>query len=91
LKQKPDSRPKRQERQSFAHKKARIAAGFFVRRKNQLLDFGFFVDHVLANNRIEFFNFDFVRGSALVLVGGVEVAGVSGRHQTDQFTHDFLP
>jgi hypothetical protein len=76
---------------SLTHKKARIAAGFFVRDENQLLDFGFFVDHVLTNNRIEFFNFDFVRSRALVLVGGVEVAGVSGRHQTDQFTHDFLP
>jgi hypothetical protein len=66
-------------------------AGFFVRSKNQLLDFGFFVHHVLASYRIEFFDFDFVRSSALVLIGGVEVACVSARHQTDQFTHDYLP
>jgi hypothetical protein len=66
-------------------------AGSFVRRKNQLLDFGFFVHHVLASYRIEFFDFDFIRSSALVLIGGVEMACVSARHQTDQFTHDFLP
>jgi hypothetical protein len=35
-------------RHSLTHKKARIAAGFFVRDENQLLDFGFFVDHVLT-------------------------------------------
>ena len=44
--------------------------------------------NVLANPRIEFFDFDFVRSGALVLISGVEMACTSARHQTDQFTHD---
>jgi hypothetical protein len=64
---------------------------FFTRRKNQLLDFAFFVDHVLANNRIEFFDFDFIRSGALVLVGSVEMTSTGTRNQSDQFTHDLLP
>src|SRR5471032_346622 len=64
---------------------------FFVRGKNQLLDFAFFVDHVLANNRIIFLDLDFVRGSTLVLVGSVEVTSTGARDQTNQFTHDYLP
>jgi hypothetical protein len=61
---------------------------FFVRGKNQLLDFAFFVDHVLTNNRIKFLDLDFVRSSALVLVGSVEVTSTGARNQTNQFTHD---
>lgn len=74
----------------MSHKKGphREIRAFFVKKKNQLLDFGFFVDHVLANPRIEFFDFDFVRSGALVLISGVEMACTSARHQTDQFTHD---
>jgi hypothetical protein len=61
---------------------------FFVREKNQLLDFAFFVDHVLANNRIKFLDLDFVRGSTLVLVGSVEVTSTGARNHSNQFTHD---
>jgi hypothetical protein len=68
-----------------------LAIRAFFTEQNQLLDFAFFVDHVLANNRIEFFDFDFVRSGALVLVGRVEVTGTSTRNQSDQFTHDLLP
>ena len=63
----------------------------FFQVADQLLDLGFLVHHVLANNRIIFLDLDFVRGGALVLVGGVEVAGTGTRNQTDQFTHDVLP
>jgi len=61
---------------------------FFVRGKNQLLDFAFFVHHVLANARIEHALFELVRSSTLVLVGSVEVTSTGARNQTNQFTHD---
>jgi hypothetical protein len=38
-----------------------------------LLDLGFFVDHVLTNNRIVFLQFQFFGHGALVLGRGVEV------------------
>ena len=59
-------------------------------KPDQLLDLGFLVRHVLTHNRIELLDFDLVGGSALVFVGGVEVAGTGTGHQTDQFTHDEL-
>jgi hypothetical protein len=40
-----------------------------------LLDLGFFIDHVLTNNRIEFLQFQFFGHGALVLGRGVEVTG----------------
>ena len=46
---------------------------------DQLLDLGFLVHHVLAYDRIEFLDFDLIGGGALVLVGGVEVAGTSDK------------
>jgi len=59
-------------------------------RRPDLLNLGFFVDHVLAGNRIEFLDLELVRGGALVLVGRVEMAGAGRRFEFDFFTHDCL-
>jgi hypothetical protein len=64
---------------------------FFHKKENQLLDFAFFVDHVLANARVEHFLFELVRGSTLVLVGSVEVTSTGARDHSNQFTHDLAP
>ena len=64
---------------------------FFHKEENQLLDFAFFVDHVLANARVEHFLFELVRGSTLVLVGSVEVTSTGARDHSNQFTHDIAP
>jgi len=42
--------------------------------RGNLFELGFLVFDVLAHNRIEFGNFDFLRGGALVLGCGVEMA-----------------
>jgi hypothetical protein len=42
---------------------------------------------VLADNRIVFHYFHLVRGVALVLDGGVEMAGVGAGYEFDFFTH----
>jgi hypothetical protein len=39
-----------------------------------LFDLCFFVDHVFANHRVEFFNFHFFRHGTLVLGGGIKMA-----------------
>ena len=46
-----------------------------------LLNFGFFVDHVLANNWIKLLDFHLVRHSPLVLISGVVVASLGTRNQ----------
>ena len=53
-----------------------------------LLDFGFFVDHVLADNWIKFLDFHLVRHSALVLISGVVVSSLSARNQLYQISHN---
>src|SRR5690606_7219770 len=63
----------------------------FPSSADQLLDLGFLVDHVLAHDRIVLLDLDLVGRGALVLVGGVEVAGTGAGHQTDQVTHDSSP
>jgi len=56
-----------------------------------LLDFGFVVDNVLANHGIKFLDGHFVRHVALVLVGGIEVAGAGAGYQSDLVTHLRIP
>ncbi|AMO46546.1 Hypothetical protein AKI40_0116 [Enterobacter sp. FY-07] len=67
----------------------------FCSRKLKLFNFSFFVQHVLADNWIEFFQFQFFRLSTFVLRGGVEVTSTSGRNQldflTNTFSHDLYP
>ena len=48
------------------------APGFLNRLTPSLLDLGFFIDHVLARNRIVLFHFELVGDGPLVLVCGVE-------------------
>ena len=54
----------------------------------ELLDFGFFVNHVLADNWIKFLDFHLVRHSALVLISGVVVASLGTRNQLNQISHN---
>jgi hypothetical protein len=55
--------------------------------QNQLLDFAFFVDHVLANHGIKLFDFHFFGHIPLVFVGGVEVTSARGGVQTNLVAH----
>jgi hypothetical protein len=57
----------------------------------KLLQFGFFIKHMLACNRIKFLDLDLLRGGALVLVSGVEMAGTGAGFQFDLFTHIQYP
>lgn len=53
-----------------------------------LLDFGFFIDNVLANDRVEFLDFHLVGHISLVLAGRVVMSRPSRRNQFDFFSHD---
>jgi len=70
----------------YANKKARHCRAFSL-SEAQLFDFGFFVDHMLAHDGIELLDLHFIRHSALVLVGGVEVAGTGAGYESDFVTH----
>ena len=63
--------------------------GFLAARATgaELLQLGFLVDHVLAGNRVELFDFHLARHGPLVLGGGVEVTGAGGRFQFDLVAH----
>ena len=52
-----------------------------------LFDLGFFVDNMLANDRIKFLDLHFVRHGSLVLARGVVVPGSRRRYQFDLFSH----
>jgi hypothetical protein len=54
----------------------------------KLLEFGFLVFDVLAYDRIEFGNFDFLWLGALILGSGVEMAGSGRRFELYFFSHD---
>jgi hypothetical protein len=56
-----------------------------------LLDLGFFVDHVFTRFGIVFLEFQFTRRGLLVLVCGVEMAGVGGGNEADFVTHGVAP
>ena len=53
-----------------------------------LFQLGFFVNHVLAGNRIEFFDFEFAGGGPLIFSGGVEMASAGAGFQLDFIAHD---
>jgi hypothetical protein len=53
-----------------------------------LLDLGFFVRHVLADHRIEFLRFQFVRVQALIFGGRVVVTGAGRGNQLDFVAHE---
>src|SRR5690606_10802048 len=69
------------------NKKPGTRPGFYPAKTN-LLDFAFFVDHVLAHNWIVLFDFHFFWHGALVLVSGVEVTSTSRRVETNFFAHE---
>jgi hypothetical protein len=55
--------------------------------QRQLLDFAFFINDVFSNHGVVHFLLEFVRGSALVFVRGIEVARASGRIHADLVSH----
>jgi hypothetical protein len=55
---------------------------------DQLLDLGFFVNHVLANNWIKLFDLKFLGLGTLVFGRSIEVAGTGAGLQLDFVTHD---
>jgi hypothetical protein len=57
-------------------------------RRLALLDLGFFVGHVLAGDRIKFFDLHLFRLGPLVFGRGVEVTGTGGRFEFDLVAHD---
>ena len=69
--------------------KSRHEAGFFVSYVWAWGSFNFrlFVDHMLANNRIELLDLHLVRHGSLVLVRGVVVSSPCARHQLDFVSH----
>ena len=58
-------------------------SGFSVDTVDRLLDLGFLVHHVLARHRIVLLHLHLSGGVFLVLVRGVKVTGLRGRHQAD--------
>ena len=62
---------------NFEYKKTQLGWVFIKEFKNQLLDFSFFVKHVLANYWIKFLDLKFAWHVALVFIGSVEVACTS--------------
>jgi len=58
---------------------------------NASLDLGFFIDHVLARDRVVFLDFHFTGGITLVFVGRVEMTGASCGLKFDFFTHGLTP
>ena len=56
-------------------KKSRQIAGFLRNQRNEkLLNFSFFINHVLANGRIILFDLHFLWHVALIFVGSVKVS-----------------
>ena len=49
--------------------------------KAKLFNFGFLEFNVLTHHRVVLLEDELVRRVALVFIGGIEVAGVSGGHQ----------
>ena len=54
------------------------------------LDLGFGVGHMLAYDGIVFLDGHLVGHGALVLVGGLEVAGAGAGYQTNLVSHDLI-
>ena len=78
------------------HRNCLKLTGFVVRRGKRrsqlrasgLLDLGFFVDHMLADNGVKFLDLHFVRHRSLILVSRIEVTRTCGRNQFNLFSHD---
>src|SRR3970040_2609536 len=69
-------------------KKARASGPCLLCGGNRgLLQLGFLVEHVLARLGIVFLDLHLVGRGALVLGGGIEVAGAGGRFELDLVAH----
>ena len=79
--------------EAFLNLKSPVKPGFLVctKRVDELLYFCFLVGDMFAYNRIVFFHFKLVRRGALVLGGGIEMAGTGAGHEFDFVTHDRSP
>lgn len=66
----------------------RVLGSLNEQRIGLLFQFGFFVHHVFAGNRVEFFDFEFAGHGTLVFGCGVEVACAGRRFQFDFVAHD---
>src|SRR5690554_2301536 len=78
----------RPDRVSGRHKKAR-RTGLFCGKDQVLLDLGFLVYHMLANDGIILLDLHLFGHGALVFGRGVEVTGVSAGNQLDFFADTF--
>ena len=72
-------------------KKPAFGGFFYVEKGSSLFNFGFLIDYVLADYRIVFLDFHFVRHGALVLGRGIEMASISAGDEFDFVTHGFAP
>jgi hypothetical protein len=62
--------------------------GVLMRNQYQLLDFGFFEDHVLTDFWIKFLDFHFFRHGALVFGGGIKITSTSSGNEANFVAHD---
>jgi hypothetical protein len=76
--------------QSQQTQKSPQQAGFSCRERNSLLDLGFLVDHMLANDRIILFDFHFIGHVALVFGRGIEMTSIGAGNEFDFVTHGLL-
>ena len=60
-------------------------AGFHGEPVKRLLDLGFLVHHVLADNGIKFLDFHLARHGSFVFVRGVKMSGICTGNQADFF------
>lgn len=59
--------------------------------RDQLLDLGFFVNHMLADHGIVLFDLHFRRHGLFVFVGCIKMTGTGGRYQADFIScHDLF-
>ena len=56
-----------------------------------LFDLCFLIEHVFSDDRVKFFDLDFIRHCALVFGRGVIMAGIGRGNELDLLTHDFYP
>jgi hypothetical protein len=81
----------------LGHKKPRTSRGFWNLKRiaaatsQLLLDFGFFVDHVLTHYWIILLHLQLIGRRTLVLVSGIKVASSRRRYHSDFISHSLTP
>jgi hypothetical protein len=61
-----------------------------MEKEGAMSDFGFFIRHMLAQNRIEFLDLHLLGLRFFVFRRGVKMARFSRRHQFNVLAHDIL-